>query len=104
MNDAPQPSDAPIDDRTLKFLRRLVTVLTGTMIVGLLLIFGLLVIRFRDMGPQLPQSITLPSGATAEAFTQGKTWYAVVTEDGRILIYNRSSGNLTQEITLETGE
>lgn len=66
----------------LRFLRRLVTVLTATMILGLLTIVVLFVIKF--MGPvtarlTLPDEITLPAGETAQAITQGTSWIGVVT-------------------------
>lgn len=91
---------------TLKFLARLVTVLTATMILGLLVIVGLLVTRFwaapaQTALPPLPEAIRLPEGAHATAFTQGEGWYAVVTDDGRILIYDRTSGVLRQEVEIE---
>ncbi|MEO0751304.1 MAG: DUF6476 family protein, partial [Pseudomonadota bacterium] len=35
------------------------------------------------------------------AFTQGDDWYAVVTEDDQILIFDRDSGTLRQTITVE---
>ena len=58
--------DAPIPDneaRNLKFLRRLVTTLTATMILGVLAIVALLVIRLQTpAGPALPPTITLPDG------------------------------------------
>jgi hypothetical protein len=68
----------------LRFLRRLVTVLTATMILGLLTIVALFVIKF--MGPvaaplKLPPEITLPTGQTAKAITQGTSWIGVVTTD-----------------------
>jgi len=96
-------SPPPVSPATLKFLARLVTVLTATMILGLLVIVGLLVTRFwsePDL-PPLPEAITLPEGARATAFTQGEGWYAVVTEDGRILIYDRATGALRQVVDLE---
>lgn len=96
-DDLPQP-ELPAN---LKFLRLLVTVLTGTMILGLIVIIALLVIRFRTPAPDLPAVLTLPDGATATAFTQGPTWYAVVTEDNRILIYNRFTGILSQTIRIQ---
>lgn len=54
------------------------------MILGLLTIVILFVIKF--MGPTvttlaLPSEITLPDGETAQAFTQGRNWLAVVTID-----------------------
>jgi len=75
-------------------------VLTATMIFGLLVVIGLLVIRFSSTAPVLPQTITLPDGETAQAFTQGKDWYAVVTETDRILIYDRTTGNLRQTVDI----
>ncbi len=81
---------------------RLVTVLTATMILGLLVIVTLFVTRFRSAPEMvLPESITLPEGARATAFTQGTGWLAVVTADGRILIYDRQSGALRQEVKVE---
>ena len=86
----------------LKFLARLVAVLTATMILGLLVIVGLLVTRFRDAPAPLalPDAITLPEGARPTAFTRGAGWYAVVTDDDRILVYDGESGRLTQEVSI----
>lgn len=68
------------------------------------MIVGLLVTRFWGDGAPtrlaLPDSIALPEGATATAFTQGPDWYAVVTDDNRILIFERASGALRQSIAL----
>jgi hypothetical protein len=96
MSESPQP----VSPATLKFLARLVTVLTATMIIGLLVIVALLVTRFwSEPGlPALPEAIALPEGARATAFTQGAGWYAVVTEDGRILVYDRQTGALRQVV------
>jgi len=70
------------------------------MIVGVLVVIALLVTRLRDTGPSLPAEITLPDGARATAFTQGQRWYAVVTEDNRLLVFNRTSGALVQEVAI----
>ncbi len=100
MNDAPEPGPEPAN---LRFLRILVTVLTATMIGGVVIIIVLLVTRFPTPSrPALPDVIALPEGATASAFTRGKGWYAVVTEDQRILIYDAASGDLTRTITIRT--
>ena len=85
----------------LRFLRLLVTILTGTMIAGLLAIITLLVIRFPTAAPALPEAITLHDGTRAQAFTATARWYAVVTTDDRILIYDRDTGDLRQEITVQ---
>lgn len=98
--------ESPISDqdrRTLRYLKGLVTVLTGTMILGLLSIVVMLVIRLQPAsGPSLPDAIVLPDGTQALAFTQGPDWYAVVTTDDRILIHDRATGRLRQEIAIET--
>ena len=73
------------------------------MIVGVITVVGLLVTRMpgaiRASLP-LPDQIILPDGAVAQVFTQGTHWYAVVTAQDQILIYNRSSGALVQEIAI----
>ncbi|MEO0773015.1 MAG: DUF6476 family protein [Pseudomonadota bacterium] len=105
MADNPQPAPVdpgPVDPGTVKYLRWLVTILTGTMILGFIVIVVLFVIRFSDaFGPELPDVITLPDGSEPLAFTQGGDWYAVVTQDDQILIYDRESGELRQTIAVE---
>jgi|TARA_B110000902_G_scaffold234438_1_gene279026 hypothetical protein len=71
------------------------------MLIGVVVVVGLLVTRLSSKGPALPETITLPSGSSATAFTQGGTWYAIVTSDNQILIYNRTDGQLRQTITLD---
>ena len=58
----------------------MVTVLTVVMIGGVLVLIFVLVTRLSDQGPTMPRSITLPDGSSAQAFTQGRGWYAVVTD------------------------
>lgn len=99
MNDTPQP---PVDAGTVKYLRILVTVLSATMILGFIVIVVLFVIRFSDaFGPDLPDVITLPDGSVPVAFTRASDWYAVVTDDNRILIFDLDSGALRQTVTVE---
>ncbi|QDC10458.1 hypothetical protein FHY55_14935 [Oceanicola sp. D3] len=94
---APENDELPVD---LKWLKRLVTGLTLTMIAGIAVIAALLIIRLSGpQSPSLPESITLPEGTTAQAFTATAEWYAVVTTDDRILIFRRD-GSLRQEIAL----
>jgi hypothetical protein len=102
MNDTRIPPEEPAN---LKFLRRLVTLLTATMITGVIIIIGLLVMRLNApmAAVSLPDRLELPDGSTATAFTKGIGWYAVVTSDQRILIYDAKSGALRQTITIETG-
>lgn len=71
------------------------------MICGVIVVIGLLVTRLNADAPILPEAIALPEGVTAQAFTQGQDWYAIVTSDNKILIYNRLTGALSQTITLK---
>ena len=96
MNEAPEagPGVSPAD---LRFLKRLVTVLAATMILGLITVIGLLVIRLQAVGtpaPILPEAVDLPDGVTPEAITFGRGWYAVVTGGDEILIYDATSHDL----------
>jgi hypothetical protein len=95
--------EPPPEPANLKFLRRLVTVLTATMILGVLTVIALLVIRLNAPSPQmaLPEQITLPDGSRASAFTIGSDWYAVVTEDDKILIFDQVTGTLRQTIAVQ---
>lgn len=84
----------------------LVTILTASMIAGLVTIIVLIVIRVPNVirtvkdQPPLPSSISLPDGTTASSFTQGGDWYAVVTTDNQILIFNRDDNSLRQSIRI----
>ena len=93
----------PQEPANLNFLRVLVTVLTGTMIIGVVVIIGLVVMRITSepakMG--LPDNITLPAGASVSAFTVGDGWYGVVTKAGEILIYDQRSGDLRKTIQID---
>ena len=79
----------------------LVTTLTAVMMVGLVVVVALIVIRLNADGPTMPDQITLPEGVNATALTIGQGWWAVVTDDNRILIYDQLTGALRQDITIE---
>jgi hypothetical protein len=102
MDETPMPEGLP---PSLKLLRVLVVLLLLTMIAGFLVIVALFVIRLPGGGDTgalaLPQAIALPEGAQATAFTRGRDWVAVVTEDDRILIYDAATGALRQTLRIE---
>lgn len=94
--------EAPIseaDARTLRFLKGLVTVLTATMILGVLAIVALLVIRLQSPASGVP-ALALPEGVTVQSVSRGADWFAVVTEDGRVLVFD-AEGGLRREFALE---
>ncbi len=79
----------------------MVMLLTAVMIGGVLVTFALIVIRLSDRTPTLPDQIELPGGAKAQAVTIGNNWYAVVTDDNRILIFDKTTGKLRSEVQVE---
>ncbi|MDG0983214.1 MAG: DUF6476 family protein [Tateyamaria sp.] len=87
----------------LRFLRRLVTILTAIMILGVLTVISLLVIQLNTFNPKiiLPDQIALPKGTVAKAFTFGSNWYAVVTAKDEILIFEQTTGLLKQTVKIK---
>ncbi len=100
MDELPEREDLA-EPANLRFLRRMVTVLTTVMIFGVVLVIGLLVTRLSRDAPVLPETIALPGAAKAVAFTQAADWYAVVTDGGEILIFDRMTGALRQTVVVE---
>lgn len=101
MNDTPEPQ--PVDPKLVRYLRTLVTVLTGVMILGFLVIVGLFVTKFSSTARlEIPATITLPEGTTPTAFTRAHDWYAVVTDANTILIFDAATGALRQTIEVST--
>lgn len=70
------------------------------MIGGLVVIISLLVIRLQAGDAPLPAEIALPDGVEAEAVTLGRDWIAIVSRDNRILIFDRETGDLRQEVQM----
>lgn len=73
-----------------------------TMILAVITVVAVIVTRMPQSisrAPTLPDSITLPAGAQAQAVTFGTGWIAVVTQDSRILVYS-SAGELQQDVPL----
>lgn len=92
--------DAPLPPQAL-FLKRLVLALAVVMIGGFLALIATLIVKLSVEPKILPDAVTLPEGARAVAFTQGDNWFAVVSDDDRILIYDRETGVLVQELRID---
>lgn len=84
----------------MRALQWLVIALTATMIAGIVVVVAVVVQRMPrpEPYPALPEGLTLPEGAVAEAVTFGRGFIAVVTRDGRILILDRATGALRQTV------
>lgn len=73
------------------------------MILGVVVIIGLLVTRFSGtQDVAFPEVIDLPEGVSATAITRGQGWYAVVTTDDDILIFDAATGALRQTVRIQT--
>jgi hypothetical protein len=83
----------------LRLLRRLVTALTVVMILASVTVAVALVQRLRVPAVAVPEALALPGGARPMAVTRGPGWWAVVTRDGRILIFD-GSGALADEVAV----
>lgn len=98
--DATQP-----EPPSLRLLRRLVTVLTAVMILGMVTVATVMVLRLPAQvtaSEMLPETVRLPEGLAATAVTVGPGWYAVVTDTDEILIYDRSDGTLRKRVAITT--
>lgn len=85
----------------LRFLRVLVTGLTLVMGVGMIAVVALLWLRLSQPTlPDLPDTIVLPQGAQPAAVTFSADRIIVVTQDDRVLVYDRA-GALVGQVTLQ---
>lgn len=95
----------PEEAKHLIFLRRLVTVLTAVMIVGVVLIVLLLAIRLNaPAAPSFPEMLALPDGVTPLAVTRGPDFLLVVGQDGRTFVLDPTGSEIRQEIILAPQE
>jgi hypothetical protein len=103
MGDSPTPEEPA----NLRFLRRLVTVLTAVMIGGLVVLIALIATRLpspqdASVAPEaLAERLELPAGSTARAVTFADGWIGVVTDAGEFLLFDAGSGALRQRIALD---
>ncbi|MBR3370553.1 MAG: hypothetical protein IKG52_07975 [Rhodobacteraceae bacterium] len=100
-----QPPDMPPPEGQspdVRLVKRLVVVLTSVMILGVIVIIGLLVTQIaRTPGPiGLPDTVSLPEGARAQAVTLSRDWVIVLTEDQSMLLFDRRSGALSHRLDL----
>ena len=101
MDNDDQPPKANFQlPQNLRFLQRLVTLLTVSMIVGILTIAALLAFKLRSENINFPQTLTLPDRTKPIAFTQTKDWYSVITDKNEILIY-KNDGTLIKSIIVQ---
>ena len=67
------------------------------MIIGFIIIVSLFVLNFQKSYVPIPVTLELQNGVKPIAYTQTEDWYAIVTDEHEILIYD-NSGNRIQKI------
>lgn len=84
----------------LQYLKMLVSILTLTMVLGIVAIVVILWTKLNARPlPELPASIILPEGAEPEAVTFGRDRLIVVTDQGEVLVFG-ADGGLEQQIEI----
>ena len=84
----------PAEPANLRFLRRLVTTLTATMIVGLIAIFAVLVIRLQSPVAIFPEITALPQGTEVLSVTRTANELIVVDQNRKIYLLSLDGKNL----------
>ncbi len=83
------------------FLRRLVTTLTATMIVGVAVIVVLMVLRLQTPAvAPFPDDLALPAGTTLQALTRGPDYLLAITTDGRAFVLSPDGATVHNELSL----
>lgn len=86
----------------LRFLKTLVTGLTLVMGLGMIAVVVMLWLRLgQPVLPELPGNIKLPDDVQVQAVTFAPDWIVVVTDDGQVLVYDRS-GSLARRIEVQS--
>jgi len=105
MAEPPEPNDPLVDlPPHLKRLKLLVTVLTVTMILGVITITGVLVIRLsEDRAPVLvhPDKFVLPEGVLPLGYSVVGDQAVIVGDDGVIRAFDLETGEVRQAFTLD---
>lgn len=102
MSDEFPEGDGPLPPN-LAFLRRLVTVLTAVMILGVITIVALLVIRLSDTPQPIlvhPEVFAIPEGVNTLSYSLHDGLVIIVGDDGVIRVFDASNRALTQEFIL----
>ncbi|GAB5448235.1 DUF6476 family protein [Gymnodinialimonas sp.] len=100
-DDIPE-GDGPLPPN-LRFLRVLVTVLTGVMILGVLTVILLLVIRLNDVrGPVLvhPDVFEIPPGVGTVGYSVINGYTVIIGDDGIIRVFASDTQDLVEEMML----
>ena len=91
----------PPEPANLRFLRRLVTTLTATMIIGLIAIFTVLVIRLQASSAMFPEIIALPPETEVLSISRTPTELIVIDQYRKIYMISLDGTKLLHEYELK---
>ena len=91
----------PPEPANLRFLRRLVTTLTATMILGLIAIFALLVIQLQTTSPMFPEISALPAGTEVISISRTRDELVVIDQVRKIYIISLDGKTIMQKFELQ---
>jgi len=92
--DQPEPAN-------LRFLRRLVTTLTATMILGLIAIFTVLVIRLQPSNQPFPEIIALPEKTDVLSISRTPNELVVISQEKIIYVLSANGEKLLQTFKMD---
>ena len=91
----------PPEPANLRFLRRLVTTLTATMILGLIAIFAVLVIRLQTTSPMFPEISALPADTEVISISRTRDELVVIDQARNIYIVSLDGKTIMQKFELQ---
>ena len=100
MTSQPEAPANPPEPANLRFLRRLVTTLTATMILGLIAIFAVLVIRLQTTSPMFPEINALPAGTKVISISRTSNELIVIDQARKIYIVSLDGKTIMQKFKL----
>ena len=93
------PADQP-EPANLRFLRRLVTTLTATMILGLIAIFTVLVIQLQAPAQIFPKILDLPDKTTVLSISRTPSELIIIDEKRNIYIMSTDGTKLLETFSI----
>jgi hypothetical protein len=92
--DQPEPAN-------LRFLRRLVTTLTATMILGLIAIFTVLVISLQPSNQPFPEIVALPEKTDVLSISRTPNELVVISQEKIIYVLSANGKKLLQTFKMD---
>lgn len=101
MKDQSEVIADPAEPANLRFLRRLVTTLTATMILGLVAIFTVLVIRLQPTNEVFPEILALPKKTEVLSISRTSSEIIVISQEKIIYVLSFDGKKLLQTFQIK---